>query len=91
MRYDKFKEAILRHYEETYRQRFREPSKKEGELVGGLAVKLTNLFQNSEMDQGVQMVEEIRDMLVKGQLLSSLPTEERIHVSERKPTSAEVA
>ena len=38
------------------------------------------------------MVEKIRDMLVKGQLPSSLPTEERIHVSERKPTtSAEVA
>ena len=32
-RYDKFKEAILQRYdisEETYRQRFREPSKKEG-------------------------------------------------------------
>ena len=36
------------------------------------------------------MVEDIRDMLVKEQLLSSLPTDVRIHVSERKPkTSAE--
>ena len=92
-RYEKLKEAILRCYdisEEMYRQRFRESSKKEGESVGELAVRLTDLLQ--KWTKGCRTVDEIRDMLVKEQLLSSLPTDVRIHVSERKPkTSADAA
>eukprot|EP00731_Ephydatia_muelleri_P014661 Em0008g381a len=92
-RYEKLKEAILRRYdisEETYRQRFRESSKKEEESVGELAVRLTDLLQ--KWTKGCRTVDEIRDMLVKEQLLSSLPTDVRIHVSERKPkTSADAA
>ena len=82
-RYEKLKEAILRRYdisEETYRQRFRESSKKEGESVGELAVRLTDLLQ--KWTKGCRTVDEIRDMLVKEQLLSSLPTD---HVAASSP------
>ena len=71
---EKLKEAILRRYdisEDTYRQRFRETSKKEGESVGELAVRLTDLLQ--KWTKGCRTVDEIRDMLVKEQLLIHYP------------------
>ena len=50
--------------------------------MGELALRLTDLLQ--QWTKGCKMMEEICDVLVKEHLQSSLPTDVRIHVSEKK-------
>ena len=91
--YQLLKEAILRHYDisdETYRQRFRETVKKEDETVSELAVRLDDLLQKWTKD--CKTVAEVRDLMLREQLLNALPRDLKIWVSERKPkTSTEAA
>eukprot|EP00731_Ephydatia_muelleri_P013583 Em0007g893a len=91
--YQLLKEAILRRYDisdETYRQRFRETVKKEDETVSELAVRLYDLLQKWTKD--CKTVAEVRDLMVREQLLNALPRDLKIWVSERKPkTSTEAA
>ena len=91
--YQLLKEAILRRYDildETYRQRFRETVKKEDETVSELAVRLDDLLQKWTKD--CKTVAEVRDLMVREQLLNALPRDLKIWVSERKPkTSTEAA
>ena len=91
--YQLLKEAILRRYDvsdETYRQRFRETVKKEDETVSELAVRLDDLLQKWTKD--CKTVAEVRDLMVREQLLNALPRDQKIWVSERKPkTSTEAA
>ena len=91
--YQLLKEAILRRYDisdETYRKRFRETVKKEDETVSELAVRLDDLLQKWTKD--CKTVAEVRDLMVREQLLNALPRDLKIWVSERKPkTSSEAA
>eukprot|EP00731_Ephydatia_muelleri_P020019 Em0012g844a len=91
--YQLLKEVILRRYDildETYRQRFRETVKKEDETVSELAVRLDDLLQKWTKD--CKTVAEVRDLMVREQLLNALPRDLKIWVSERKPkTSTEAA
>ena len=70
------KGADMIYIEETYRQRFRAPAKKEDEVVSELAVRLNDLLQ--KWTKICTSADEVRDRVVQEQLLSSLPTEGRI-------------
>ena len=90
--YTCLKEAILRHYdisEETYSRRFREAVKKEEETVSELTVRLTDLLQ--KWTKGCKTVEDVRDMVVKEQLLDALLRELKIWLAERKPNTSQDA
>ena len=54
-----------------------------------LAVRLTDLLQ--KWTKGCKTVEEVRDMMVKEQLLDALPWELKIWLAERKPNTSKDA
>ena len=90
--YSEVKKAILRRYdisEETYRQRFRSAQKKEGEAYVELATRLTDLFK--KWMASCSTIESVAEKIVVEQLLSTMPTELRIWLSERKPGTAREA
>ena len=86
--YARVKEAVLRRYDindETYRQRFRSTRRKEGEAYMELAIRLQDLLNKWTAD--CRTVEEVKEKFVVEQLLNTMPSDLRIWVSERKPTS----
>ena len=89
--YEKLKLAILWRYdimEDSYRQRFRAARLRPGESNRKLVARLEDLA--SKWTKGCVSVEELKDMVIREQLLNTLPDELRIFVKERKPkTSAE--
>ena len=87
--YNRVKEAILRRYdisEETYRQRFRSTTRKEGEAYSELAIRLQDLFVKWTTE--CKTVAEVREKMVVEQLLNTMPNELRIWVGERKPKTS---
>ena len=85
--YQRVKEAILRCYnisEETYRQRFRSAWRKDGESYTELAVRLEDLVH--KWTSGCTSMEEILEKVLIEQILTMMPSDLRIWVSERKPT-----
>ena len=90
--YEELKAAILRRYdinEETYRQRFRAASRKEGETHRELATRLADTVD--KWTRECSSVQELRDLIAKEQLLNSLPSDIRVWVSERKPKTSREA
>ena len=90
--YEKMKLAILRRYdinEETYRQRFRSAQKKAGESNRDLVVRLQDLA--TKWMQEHKNADEQKDLIVREQLINSLPDDVRIWVKERKPKTSEEA
>jgi len=88
--YAKLKKAILLRYdinEENYYQRFQAASRK-GETNRELSARLQDLAD--KWTQGCRSREELKDLIVLEQLVSTLPENVRIWVKERKlKTSAE--
>ena len=81
--YTTVKAAILRHYninEETYRQRFRSFKYR---APTEIATRLTDLAGRWLKD--CSTFEEVKDAVVKEQLLTTLPEDVRMWVKERKP------
>ena len=69
-----FKKAIVLHYdiiEESYRQRFRAASRKEGETNRELSARLQDLAD--KWTEGCNTKEELKDLIVLEQLVSTLP------------------
>ena len=91
--YDKLKKAILRRYdinEESYRQRFRSATKKQGETNRELVARLVDLAE--KWMQGCTSIAEVTDVVVLEQVTNTLPGDVRVFVKERKPkTSLEAA
>ena len=88
--YEKVKAAILRRYDvtaESYRQRFRAAKLKTGETHRELSVRLDDLL--SKWLKTCETVEEIKDQLVKEQLLKTLPADVCIFVREGKPETSD--
>ena len=91
--YDQVKTAILRRYdisEETYRQRFRGASCKEGESYRELAVRLSDLL-DKWMKEYKADPQQVLEQIATEQLLSKLPRSVQIYVRERKPKSVSEA
>ena len=68
------KKAILLRYdiiEESYRQRFRAASRKEGETNRELSARLQDVAD--KWTQGCNTKEELKDLIVLEQLVSTLP------------------
>ena len=83
------KKAILLHYdinEESYQQRFRAASRKEGETNRELSARLQDLAD--KWTQGCNTKEELKDFIVLEQLVSTLPENVHIWVKERKPKTS---
>ena len=90
--YEELKAAILRRYdinEETYRQRLRAASRKDVETHRELATRLADTVD--KWTRECSSVQELRDLIVKEQLLNSLPSDIRVWVSERKPKTSREA
>ena len=89
--YSEIKAAILRRYdttEETYRQRIRAATRKEGETYRKLATRLMDLA--NKWTKECTTVLELREMVVTEQQINVLPRDIQIWVRERKPrTSSE--
>ena len=86
--YDQVKVAVLLRYdinEETYRQRFRSTTKKDGETYRELATRLGDLAR--KWTRGCDNVEQLLEVFVTEQVLNSLPPHLRIWARERKPKS----
>ena len=84
--YTTVKAAILRRYninEETYRQRFRSFKYRAGKTPTEIATRLTDLAGRWLKD--CSTFEEVKDAVVKEQLLTTLPEDVRMWVKERKP------
>ena len=84
--YATVKAAILRRYninDETYRQRFRSYKYKVGQTPTEIATRLTDLAGRWLKD--CSTMEEVKDAVVKEQLLAVLPEDIRMWVKERKP------
>ena len=91
-RYDVLKAAILRRYninEETYRRRFRETKLKAGKTPRELAIRLSDLAGRWAKD--CTGAAGVLDLVVKEQLLSALPEDARLWVSEHKPKTSKEA
>ena len=91
-RYDDLKAAILRRYninEETYRRRFRATKLKAGETPRELAIRLSDLAGHWAKD--CTGAAGVLDLVVKEQLLSALPEDARLWVSEHKPKTSQEA
>ena len=87
--YPAVKAAILRRYninEETYRKRFRSLKPLAGQTPTELATRLADLANKWLKD--CKTVDDVKDAVVKEQLLQTLPEEVRVWVTERKPKSA---
>ena len=90
--YDRVKQAIFLRYniiEETYRHRFRAASRGEGESFRELAVRLFDLAQ--KWTRECKTVNDVLEMVVVEQLVSTMPEELRIRVHERKPKTSREA
>lgn len=91
--YATVKAAILRRYNinsETYRQRFHSLKCKSGQTPLEIATRLTDLANKWLKD--CSTAEEVKDAVVKEQLMSTLSDDVRAWVKERKPkTTAEAA
>ena len=90
--YEKVKVAILRRYdvnEETYRRRFRSTSKKQGETNRELVNRLDDLV--NKWMQECKTIEEVKDEVIREQVVNSVPEDVRIWVKERKPKSGQEA
>ena len=86
--YKEVKRAIFRRYdigEETYRQRFRSTTKKEGESYTELATRLSTLA-NTWLT-GCDSASAVIEKLVVEQFLDVVPSELRIWLCERKPAT----
>ena len=87
--YASLKEAILRRYhisEETYRRQFRAATLKKGETPRELVTRLTDLAR--KWSKECSTTEELLDLVVREQLLNSLPEDARTWVRERKAKSS---
>ena len=90
--YRVLKEAILKRYEiseDSYRQKFRRAEKKAEESVSEMAVRLNDFFRR--WTRSCATVEQLADLMVKEQLLNTLPVNVKIWVEERRPKTAEEA
>ena len=90
--YDTVKAALRRYIisDETYRQRFRSLNYRPGKSPMEVATRLNDLAGSWLKNSST--VEEVRDAVVKEQLLTTLPDHVRMWVKERKPkTTAEAA
>ena len=90
--YDAVKAAILRRYninEETYRQRFRGATLKSGETPRELVTRLHDLVRR--WGKECKSAQDVFDIMIREQLLNTLPEEVRVWVTERKPRSREEA
>ena len=91
--YVSVKAAILRRYninEETYRKRFRTLKLKQGQTPTEIATRPTDLA--GKWLKNCHSANEVRDAVVKEQLMTTLPEDVRIWVTERKPkTTTEAA
>jgi len=77
--YTKLKQAILRRYdinEESYRQRFRSTTRKQGETNRELAARLDDIAE--KWMQGCETKEELKDLVVLEQLVNTLPDDVRV-------------
>ncbi len=86
----KVREAILRRYninEETFRQRFRTTKKKQDEGYIELEVRLRDSFNRWTHAESATK-EQICDLVILEQLLSSMTPELQVWVRERKPKTA---
>ena len=84
--YDIVKEAILKRYsinEETYRKRFRGLHRNTEENINAFNIRLHDIF-NKWMKE-VTTVEQMKDRVIKEQLISVLPTEVQTWVREHNP------
>ncbi|KAL5516201.1 hypothetical protein EMCRGX_G001479 [Ephydatia muelleri] len=90
--YRVMKEAILKRYEiseDSYRQKFRRAEKNAEESVSEMAVRLNDVFR--KWTRSSTTVEQLADLMVKEQLLNTLPVNVKIWVEERRPGTAEEA
>ena len=84
--YEEVKAAVLRRYDistETYRQRFREGRLKEGETHRELATRLLDLA--SKWTKECTTVRDVVEVIVKEQLLDTMPASVPVWVHERMP------
>ena len=87
--YQRVKEAILKRYnisEETYRQRFRGAKKGDEETYTELVVRLEDLL--AKWTASCETIGDVREKFTVEQLLSTMPDDLRVWVSERKPATA---
>ena len=92
MVYAKVKKAILSRYDispETYRQRFRAAKRNGSEPYIELAPRMADLFRKWTAD--CDTVEAITEKLLIEQLLSTMPTDLRIWLGEKKPSTCSEA
>ena len=90
--YESVKEAVFHRYdikEETYRQRFRSMRKGPGETYREQASKLNDMAK--KWLKGCTTVDELLDVIVKEQLVDTLPQALKVWVSEREPSSSKEA
>ena len=90
--YQRVKAAILHRYnitEDTYRRRFRDARKQSGESFTEMVIRLYDLVK--KWMASCETVEEVLDRMVVEQVVSTMSTDLRIWVTERKPESREVA
>ena len=83
------KYAILRRYninEETYRKRFRALKFLTGQTPTEITTRLADLAGKWLKD--CTTVDEVKDAVVKEQLLTTLPEDVRVWVTDRKPRTA---
>ena len=86
------KAAIFHGYdisEETYRQRFRDAKRKDGEAYKAIAMRLHDLVK--KWMTGCTTVEVISEKIVTERLLNTMPTDLCIWIRERKPATGEEA
>ena len=87
--YAEVKKAILKRYdinEETYRQRFRNATCKEGETYQELAVRLADLLDKWMKDYKADPAKVLQQVAIE-QLLSRLPRDIQIYEREHKARS----
>ena len=90
--YAEVKTAILCRYdisEETYRQRFRVTTRKEGETYQELATRTEDLME--KWLKSCKTVKDVKQRFAVEQFLTSLPAEIRIWVRERDPKTCAAA
>lgn len=95
--YDKVKKAILRRYEltsEAYRKKFRSSRRTQDETFAEWSFRISRYndqwWEAEDLSMSVVRsteVKEVRDLLIREQLLESSPDELRTWLKERKPNS----
>ena len=84
------KQAILKRYninEETYRQRFRNIKKKPEESYAEIEVRLRDLSKKW-LKPNERNKEEVIDVIIREQLVNTMPLELQLRVREKKPKTA---